>query len=388
MLVPEDSELAATATQSHVMEADINTAAHRFVGAPIRAGVNARYLNSPMSGIERYMVELMRHADPADCVFRPRTVHSSIGRADQTSPVLRKLRPFYYAAWDRYMEALEGRQADVDIFHAPSFIAPRLSRVPTIVTVHDLAFRVYPEFFDRRTKGYYALFLDASLADAARIICVSETTASDLVRFYPACREKVRVVYNGFTDFSNISPDDSILADLGLARDEYLLCVGAFNARKNIQAVLALAPRLRDRRPHLKLVVVGRLPAEERSKIDPAVVFTGHVSDEALSSLYRNAALFVYPSKYEGFGFPMLEAMSVGTPVAYSRASCLPEVAGLGDSHGFDPDSPDSVFATISDLLDRGRAGVDQDRVNASLARFSWQRMSSETVEVYRECLR
>lgn len=353
----------------------------------ISVGINARYLNSPMSGIERYMTELLRHADPLDCVFHPRTVQSGLGRADQPNALLRKLRPFYFAVWDRYMEALEGQQQGIDVFHAPSFIAPRLTKVPTVVTVHDLAFRIYPEFFDRRTKGYYGLFMDASLSQAKRIVCVSEATASDLVRFYPKVKQKVRVVHNGFFDFSRIPPDDTILDTLGLAPEGYLLCVGAFNARKNIQAVLSMAPILREQYPRLRIVVVGRLSEQQRLLLDPSVVFTGHISDAALSSLYRNAALFVYPSKYEGFGFPMLEAMSVGTPVAYSRASCLPEIAGLDDSHAFDPDRPEDIFDTILRLLERGRDAVDHDRVRTSLARFSWERMSRETIEVYRECL-
>lgn len=360
----------------------------QVAAAPVRAGVNARYLNSPTSGIERYMAELLRHANPKSCVFRPRTVQSLLGRVGQPHPVLRKLRPFYYAVWDRYMERLEGKQADIDVFHAPSFIAPRLSNAPTVVTVHDMAFRVHPEYFDRKTKGYYALFLDASLAEAARIICVSESTAADLVRFYPSCKNKVRVVYNGFTDFSEVPPADDILDSLNLEKDNYLLCVGALNARKNINAVLTLAPVLKDKFPGIKLVVVGRLPEQRLGQFHSSVVFTGHISDEQLSSLYRNAALFVYPSKYEGFGFPMLEAMSVGTPVAYSRASCLPEIGGLDDRHTFDPDSPASILNSISGLLLEGRAGVDEDRVSASLARFSWRRMSLETIEVYRECLR
>lgn len=356
--------------------------------APVRVGVNVRYLNSPTSGIERYMAELLRHSDPKACVFRPRTVQSSLGRVEQPHLVLRKLRPFYYAVWDRYMERLEGKQADIDVFHAPSFIAPRLSDVPTVVTVHDMAFRVHPEYFDRKTRGYYSLFLNASLAEAARIICVSESTAADLVRFYPSFKDKVRVVYNGFTDFSKIPPADDILDSLDLEENNYLLCVGALNARKNIDVVLKLAPLLGAKFPGIKLVVVGRLPEQQRGQFHPSVVFTGHISDEQLSSVYRNAALFVYPSKYEGFGFPMLEAMSVGTPVAYSRASCLPEIAGLDDRHTFDPDSPASILKTISDLMLEGRAGVDEYRVSASLARFSWRRMSLETIEVYRECLR
>lgn len=365
------------------------TALREAYARPIQVGINARYMNSPVSGIERYMVELMQHADAADCVFRRRTIRASIGQHPSKNAIFARLRPFYYAAWDRYMEALEGRQLDIDVFHSPSFIAPKLARgLPSVVTVHDLAFRIFPEFFDRKTKAYYTLFLESSLAEATRIICVSETTASDLIRFFPACKDKVRVVYNGFTDFSQVEPDDTALPALNLVQDQYLLCVGAFNSRKNIQAVLALAPRLSDRYPHLKIAVVGRLPPQEHRWLAPNVIFTGHVTDAALSALYRNAALFVYPSRYEGFGFPMLEAMSVGTPVAYSRSSCLPEVAGLDESHSFDPNCPDQIHDTIVGLLDRGRGGVDGARVRQSLSRFSWERMSRETVEVYRECLR
>jgi glycosyltransferase involved in cell wall biosynthesis len=353
----------------------------------ITVGFNVRYLNSPMSGIERYSTELLNHADSTNCIFRPRTIQSQLGRKDQPNALLRKLRPFYCALWDRYMETLEGQQQDIDVFHAPSFIAPKLTKVPTVVTVHDLAFRIYPEFFDRRTKGYYGLFMNASLTQAKRILCVSEATASDLARFYPEFKQKVRVVHNGFSDFSRILPDDKVLDELGLITENYLLCVGAFNARKNIQAVLSLAPQLRERYPGMRIVVVGRLPEQQRNQLDPSVVFTGHISDAALSSLYRNAALFVYPSKYEGFGFPMLEAMSVGTPVAYSRTSCLPEIAGLDDCHAFDPDRPEDIFNTLVVLLDRGRNSVDHERVRASLTRFSWERMSRETIEVYRECL-
>jgi len=353
----------------------------------ISVGINARYLNSPMSGIERYIAELLRHAALSDCVFHPRTVHSWLGRADHPNALLRKLRPFYSAVWDRYMDALEGPQQDIDLFHAPSFIAPKLAKVPTVVTVHDLAFRIYPEFFDLRTKSYYGMFMNASLTQAKRIVCVSEATASDVIRFYPKVKQKVRVVHNGFTDFSRIPPDNKILDTLGLAPDGYLLCVGAFNARKNIQAVLSLAPRLRELYPRMRIVVVGRPAVQQCNLLDASIVFSGHISDAALSSLYRNAALFVYPSKYEGFGFPMLEAMSVGTPVAYSQTSCLPEIAGLDDRHAFDPNRPEDILDTIVGLLKCGRDALDHDRVRTSLARFSWERMSLETIEVYRECL-
>jgi glycosyltransferase involved in cell wall biosynthesis len=353
----------------------------------VRVGINARYLSSPVSGIERYIAELMRHAPTEHCEFYPRKVVASMGRED-VGGLLRRLRPLYNGAWDRYMELLEGRQSEIDLFHAPSFVVPRLARTPAVVTVHDLAFRIFPEFFDRRTRAYYAFFLEASLREAARIICVSESTAADLLRMYPFCRKKLRVVYNGFTDFSTIAPDDSVLDKLDVRPDDYLLCVGAFNARKNISAVVSLVPLLLDRFPRLKLVVVGRVPDRKPENLHPAVTFTGHVSDAALSSLYRNAALFVYPSKYEGFGFPLLEAMSVGTPVIYAKTSCLPEIAGLDDSHSFSPDDRAQILERIVGLLRRGRAGVDVDGMRTSLARFSWRRMCNETVEVYRECLR
>ena len=149
----------------------------------ISVGINARYLNSPVTGIERYTSELMRHSDPLDCVFHPRVVESRLVRSDQLNGLLSKLSPFYSAVWDRYMELLEGPQQGIDLFHGPSFIAPRLAKVPTVVTVHDLGFLIYPEYFDRRTKAYYELFFSTSLAQATRILCVSSATAADIIVF-------------------------------------------------------------------------------------------------------------------------------------------------------------------------------------------------------------
>lgn len=353
---------------------------------PISVGVNARYLGSPLSGVERYITELIAHAAPADCRYSLR----SLPPIPEASAFPRKIYQVRNALWDRYMNYIDLRPESVDIFHAPSFVAPRMrTNTPLVVTVHDLAFLVRPEFFDRRTRAYLSLFFPASLREAMRIICVSQNTADDLVRFFPTVRDRVRVVLNGYKDFSRVPPRNDVLARFGLSPERYVLCVGALNARKNIAAILDLCPRLSREFPDCRVVVVGRLPESQFIKsVAKNVCFTGHVSDEELSALYRGARLFVYPSRYEGFGFPILEAMSVGTPVACSNNSCLPEIAGIGPENYFDPNSSESIYRTIASLLEVGRGAFDARGAAVSLARFSWKQMYEGTLAVYRECVR
>ena len=162
---------------------------------PISVGVNARYLDAPLSGIERYLTEFIGHADPTDCRFNPRNLLPT----PQTTGLRRKIYQARNALWDRYMNYIDTWHEDVDVFHAPSFVAPKMrAAIPTVVTVHDLAFLVHPEFFDCRTRAYLRMFFPPSIHEAKRIICVSQNTADDLIRFFPSLHDRVRVIYNGY----------------------------------------------------------------------------------------------------------------------------------------------------------------------------------------------
>lgn len=351
----------------------------------ISVGINVRYLSAPLSGIERYLTELMGHADPVECQFNP----FSVPAIPQASGITRKIYQARNALWDRYMNYINPRQKEVQVFHAPSFVAPKMrTTIPTVVTVHDLAFLVHPEFFDRRTLVYLNMFFPPSIREAERIICVSQNTADDLIRFFPSVRDRVRVIYNGYKDFSGIVINYQALEKFGVTPERYILCVGAFNARKNITAILDLSSRLARDFPDIHIVIVGRLPETHTKALAGNIHFTGHVSDEDLAALYRGARLFVYPSRYEGFGFPVLEAMSLGTPVACSNTSCLPEISGLRPENFFNPESTESIYRTITLLLDAGRSAFDAGAAAASLSRFSWQKMYQNTLAVYRECAR
>lgn len=349
-----------------------------------KVAVNTRYLTNPTSGIERYLTELIDRFGEHGCEIAP----MSPRQFPTFSKFGRTLKQMKNLAWDRHMRSLGADLSKADLFHGPSFVVPKLREsMPSVVTVHDLAFLKYPEYFDRRTRFFLNTFFPASVREASRIICVSHNTAQDFAHFFPDLSEKLRVVHNGFSDFAQISPDESILGRLHIEPNNFLLCVGTFNARKNLTRIAGLAPELKKRFPGIKLVVVGRLPNKVPAEIDDSVIFTGFINDHELSTLYRNTRLFIYPSVYEGFGFPVLEAMSVGAPVVCSNTSCLPEISGLPDSEMFDPLNSKEIFDTLVRKLDEGR-GSEQRGDNLLIQnRFSWAKMAKETVQVYRECL-
>jgi glycosyltransferase involved in cell wall biosynthesis len=357
----------------------------KFSDAKITVGVNARYLAAPLSGIERYLMELMKNTEPSCCQFKP----YHLSPTPQATGLRRKSYQIRNALWDRFMSYMDTKIEGVDLFHAPSFVAPKMrSAIPTVVTVHDLAFMIHPEFFDRQTLAYLKFFFPTSIREAERIICISQNTADDLIHFFPSVKNRVRVVHMGYTNFLGIDLSPNILERLRLVPEQYMLCVGAFNARKNINSILDLAPRLIKAFPELRIVVVGRLPQDINKWTNfKNICFTGQISDQELATLYRYARLFVYPSRYEGFGFPILEAMSVGTPVACSHTSCMPEISGLGQENFFDPMNSESMYLTIASLLEAGRSSFNSDAAAASLARYSWKKMCDETIAVYRECV-
>jgi glycosyltransferase involved in cell wall biosynthesis len=346
-------------------------------------GINTRYLLSPTSGIERYLQELLNNLEKNNVDYIPLTPKSNNHKKDPE--ISKRFEPYLFAIWDRYMDLFGSGENKIDLFHAPSFVAPLFrENIPTVVTVHDLAFLVHPEFFDQKTKLYFNIFLEPSLRNAQRIICVSNSTANDVKHYFPEHAKKIRVVHNGYKNFSNIEPNDNILRKLNISRKEYILSVGHLNPRKNIDLIIKIFPNLKRKFPCLKFVVAGRIPLNYPIPKDLPIIFTGQISDEELSSLYRNTRIFVYPSKYEGFGFPVLEAMSVGALIAASNTSSIPEISELKEDHLFNPLDFDSAFRTISNLLEKNEIELKSDSV---LEKYSWEKMRSETIKVYNECV-
>lgn len=262
------------------------------------------------------------------------------------------------------------------------YVVPPGFRGATVVTVHDLSFEHHPEWMARRDRLLFRTLVPRAVRRAAKVLTVSETTRADLVERYAVPAERVVVTHNGVDP--RFRPDGP-----RVSREPFLLFVGALHPRKGLLTALEAMARLPDAPP---LVVVGPpkhgAPAVEaavaRLGLEGRVELTGHVDHAELAALYRSAAAFVFPSLFEGFGLPVVEAMASGTPVVTTTAGSLPEVAGDA-AVLVPPGDPEALAAGIREALRDGPALAAAGVANA--ARFRWADLAARTADVYREVL-
>lgn len=294
--------------------------------------------------------------------------------------------------------AIELRMRSVDVLHV-QYTAPPFCPVPVVATIHDLAFEHLPETFTRRGSFQLKLTVRRTAQKAARIITVSEYSRQDIIRTYNLDPEKVIVTWNGVGEGFSPEPSspgeaDEIRSRYGITGD-YILAVGSLQPRKNLVRLMRAYARLRDENPDFRpqLVIVGRklwLASEifaeaSRRQWSDDLILTGYVSDEDLPKLYRAAIAFVYPSIFEGFGLPPLEAMACGTPVIAGNTSSLPEVTGDA-AILIDPYDEDALARELlrivnqPDLRDRMRQlGIEQAR------KFTWRNAAEKTLQIYKD---
>lgn len=268
-----------------------------------------------------------------------------------------------------YPLALPRRARTADVLHCPTFRGPLSSRVPLVVTVHDVGVLRRPTAFNRWTRGYSRFFVPRVVRAAARVIAVSEFTKRELVEVVGVREEHVRVVPNGV--------GEPFVADGQRAAGEYVLAVGTVEPRKNL-------PRLAEaaRAAGVELRVVGERGWGDVSVNVAGVRFLGFVPDEELASLYRGALCFAYPSLYEGFGIPVLEALACGAPVVTSSGTAMAEVVD-GAAVLVDPTDSQAIAAGIAEAIRRRDELAPLGRTRA--AGFSWRSAAEATASVYRE---
>lgn len=262
-------------------------------------------------------------------------------------------------------------------------------RVPEVITVHDMIHEIFPASFPRGDTTSRRKLAAARRAD--HIICVSHCTKRDLLERYHLPEDRVSVIYHGCDELPAGGP---AVTDL-VGNCEYLLYVGSRTGYKNFSGLLHAFAASSWLRSNFRLVCFGggQLTADERMTMqrlgisELSVVHVGG-GDDRLATLYRNASAFVYPSLYEGFGIPPLEAMSVGCPVICSQRSSIPEVVGDAGEY-FEPESVDSIRAVIEQVLQSStRRQVLVEMGMARHRQFTWERCARETLDVYRMLVR
>jgi len=269
--------------------------------------------------------------------------------------------------------------------------------IPAVVTVHDLTVVLYPETHRLKVRWSQVPFLDRSLARARRIVAVSEATARDLRFHFPDTAERIRVVPEGVDPVFRPATEDRVAElrkELG-APGGYLLYVGTLEPRKNVETLLDAWERLHDARedvPPLLLAGGGgwrnRRLRRRLAGLEPhGVRHLGRVEPERLVRLFQGASVFVYPSLYEGFGLPPLEALACGVPVVASTASSLPEV--VGDAGVLVPPRDSGALAAeVGRILDDPELARELGaRGRERAARFTWERAAAQMAAVFDEAL-
>jgi glycosyltransferase involved in cell wall biosynthesis len=288
------------------------------------------------------------------------------------------------------------RRERIDLFHAPHYVLPPLRRGKSVVTIHDCIHLMFPEYLPNRLALSYAR---ASLWAAARvsnrIMTVSETSKRDILRFFEVPAEKISVIYNGIDERFRVQPPEeemSRVAQRYQLTGDFVLYAGNVKPHKNVERLIDAFHLVRqDGLDHLQLIVIGDeisryaelRRAVHRYNLHRYVRFLGYMPDATLAVLYRLAAVFVFPSLYEGFGLPPLEAMASGAPVVTSNVSSLPEV--VGDAAVLvDPRDPRAIADGVRRVLTEPglRETLRAKGLNRA-AEFSWDRSVQRIRQIY-----
>jgi alpha-1,3-rhamnosyl/mannosyltransferase len=376
----------------------------------VRIAIDGRYAQDHFPGIGRYIYSLGRSLALLDAdldllvLYDPNVPATWLSMADLAGLPGVELRPVGVGVFSPISQIAISRvltKEHIDVYHSPYYIRPYLLSVPAVVTLHDIIPILWP---DSGTSGWaqvaFRLATRLSVSTAKQIIVGSTSAKDDFIRYFKIPPQRIHVVHHGadarFRPFDKEQDQEGIATirrRYSLDRD-YILYVGINKPHKNLVTLIDAFHRMG--RTDLQLVFAGaedhRYPATRQAVaqfgLEDRVAFLGAVPDTDLPWLYSEAAVFAFPSLYEGFGLPVVEAMACGAPVVCSSASSLPEV--VGDAGILvDPGDPVAWAREIARVVDDGMLRQDLRRRSLSrAAEFSWKKAAEATLDVYREAIK
>jgi len=367
-------------------------------------GLNAQLLSLSgdyrAAGITRYIYNLLAHLPPSDhrytAFLGERKAEGLFPRVDLRFSHLPTRNPLVRILWEQTILPFRLVKEGIDIVHSLAFAQPLFTSCPGVVTIHDLSFLLFPQGFNFGKRLYLRYMTRYSAQRSLRIIALSHSTKNDLSRFFGIPEGKIEVIPHGVDP--RFRPLNGNLVSRFRQRrglpEPMILFLGTIERRKNVGLLLEAYAQIRKYIPHA-LVLAGAkgwgadevfAQAEELGLAD--VIFAGYVEQEELPLWYNAADLLAYPSLYEGFGLPPLEAMASGTPVLTSNTSSLPEVVGDAGILVNPQDADEIARAMLKVLQDEGLQREMRKRGLERAKRFTWQGAAEETVRVYEEVVR
>jgi len=343
--------------------------------------INARFLTQPITGVQRFAIEISKQLKKLAPSIRFVAPSNIIQHELADNLGVEIFGRFSGHLWEQTELPFYLRKKGRPLLLCPANTAP-LHYYNKIITIHDVAFERFPQTFSWKFRLFYKFMIPHLLRSCLYVITVSEFSRTEISRIYGHDRDNIMVVYNAVNE--DFTPKESE------HREPYILAVSSLNYRKNFHTLIKAFNRLD--RTDVKFYIVGGHDSNfadmtldldiEKNK---NIVFKGRVNEKELVSLYSNALCFVFPSLYEGFGIPPLEAQACGCPVLVSKAASLPEV--FGDSALYcDPFSVEDIAEKISALLDDSTMQNKlRKRGFENVKRFSWETSAKQILKIMRQ---
>ncbi|MDK0736124.1 glycosyltransferase family 1 protein [Clostridium perfringens] len=276
------------------------------------------------------------------------------------------------------------------IVHYPDSMAPIFSKNRVVITIHDLAFKSLNGVFTKKTVLWKNIITNLSIKKAEKIIAITNFTKNEIIKYFPEDSSKIKVIYNGFNDFSKNSIKESNLRKLVTNINKpYILTVSTISPRKNIDGIIKAFNEIKDEVDY-DLVIAGSngwmyesvFTLVKELNLSDRVIFTGKINDDELKFLYKNAKIFLYLSFYEGFGLPPLEAMSYGITSIVSNKTSIPEVVGKC-AIKVNPNNINEISNKIKELIINKSLYIKKENMLEHINKFSWDKCSKETFDLY-----
>jgi glycosyltransferase involved in cell wall biosynthesis len=368
--------------------------------------INGLQLGKQFSGVQYYLENFLQElvkiqlSDIEITVLLPKYHKSCVVSISNPQfckiPVNTNLRLLRIGYENLFLNSSIGKK-NIDILHCPAYILPLIGKNKSIITMHDMIALDFPELCSWSNARYFKYFLPFSIKRASRIIAVSNKVKEDILRRFKIPEKKIRVIYHGIPDRFGLIKNTNLLKRVSIKYNlpkRFILFVGNLEPKKNLEVLVkAFSLLIKQYEIMHSLVIVGQTGWKNRKlleiinkhKFKGKILLTGYVDEDDLPAIYNLATVFAFPSLYEGFGYPVLEAMACGTPVVCSNRGALPEISG-GNCLFTDANSVEQLADRLYQIINVPE--IRQDLIQRGLKwskEFTMNRSATETLKLYQE---